>query len=211
MASPLTEEFRRAALALAAAGRQSRYQAAIVSSATRGEGTTSAVVQLGRHMMKDAGLKPVIVELNRTRPALERLFNLDGRRTLASLMSGGGSALACVQNDRTGLAMIPAGRFDDTESSPASFETVLCRAIRELQGAYDFILVDAAPILESADVLIAGRVIPQLVLVVGAGQVSQENLNRSCQQLQDAHIELAGTILVARRRIVPRWIEKLLG
>jgi succinoglycan biosynthesis transport protein ExoP len=208
MAHQGTEEYRRAAIALAAALRQSRYHGVIVSSATRGEGATSAAVHIGRHLLQDAGLKPVLIEVNRLRPAFQRLFGLDSKRSLASMLAHGGSALDQVQRDPTGLAVIPAGVPEDGEAA-MSLESALCRAVQELQNSFDFILLDAPPILESADVLVAGRVIPQLLLVVGAGQVSQENLGRACQQLQDAKIQLAGTILNSRKRFIPKWVESL--
>lgn len=209
MAHQGTEEYRRAAVTLAAALRQSRFHGVIVSSATRGEGTTSAAVHIGRHMLNDAGLNPVLIEVNRLRPAFHRLFGLNSERSLANMLAHGGRALDQVQRDSSGLAMIPAGVPQNGDAPALSLESGLCRAVQELQNSFDFILVDAPPILESADVLVAGRVIPQVLLVVGAGQVSQEDLGRACQQLQDAKIQLAGTILNSRKRFIPKWVEYL--
>jgi succinoglycan biosynthesis transport protein ExoP len=209
MAHPGTEEYRRAAITLAAALRQSRFHGVIVSSATRGEGATSAAVHIGRHMLQDAGLNPVLIEVNRLRPAFHRLFGLNNKQSLETMLAHNGRALDQVQRDPTGLAVIPVGVPEDGEPAAMSLESALCRAVQELQNSFDFILVDAPPILESADVLVIGRVIPQLLLVVGAGQVSQENLGRACQQLQDAKIQLAGTILNSRRRFIPKWVESL--
>lgn len=205
-----TEEYRRAAIALVTAGRQGRYRGVILSSATRGEGTTSAAVHVGRHMMRDAGMNPVLIEVNFLRPAFQRLFGLDPKRSVARMLAEGSPALDQVQRDSTGLAMIPAGVVEQKEPEAMSLESALCHAVQELQNRFDFILVDAPPVLESADVLVAGRVIPYVLLVVGAGQVSQENLGRACQQLQDTKIQLAGTILNTRRRFIPGWVERLL-
>ena len=216
MANLGTEEYRRAAIALAAALRQSRYRGVIVSAATRGEGTTSAAVHIARHMLNEAGLNPVLIELNRQRPAFQKLFGLNPKLSLTKMLAHGGSALDFVQRDPTGLAVITAGvpgedLPENSEAGGMSLESGLCHAVQELQNNFDFVLIDAPPILESADVLLAGRVIPQLLLVVGAGRVSQENLSRACQQLQDAKIQLAGTILNSRKRFLPRWVERLLN
>jgi polysaccharide biosynthesis transport protein len=215
MAHPGTEEYRRAAIALAASLRQSRFRGVIVSAATRGEGTTSAAVHIARLMLSEAGLNPVLIELNRLRPTFQKLFGLNPKLTLAKMLAQGGSALDYVQRDPTGLAVITAGvpgeDLPENGEGGMSLESGLCHAVQELQNNFDFVLLDAPPILESADVLLAGRVIPQLLLVVGAGRVSQENLSRACQQLQDAKIQLAGTILNSRRRFLPRWVERLLN
>jgi Mrp family chromosome partitioning ATPase len=204
------EEYRRAAIALVTAGRQGRHGGVIVSSATHGEGTTSAAVHIGRHMMRDAGKNPVLIEVNSVRPAFQRLFGLDPNRSVARMLAEGSPALDQVQRDSTGLAMIPAGVVEQKEPAAMSLESALCHAVQELQNSFDFILLDAPPLLESADVLVAGRVIPYVLLVVGAGQVSQQNVGRACQQLQDNKIQLAGTILNTRRRFIPGWVERLL-
>lgn len=208
-AFPASEEYRRAALALATAARQSRYQSAILSSARSREGTTSAAVNIGRHLLRDFGFKPLLIEVNRIRPACCRLFGLDEQKSLATLLTRTGSAMECVQRDPAGLSMIPAGAQNNSLLAPG-LEQVLCHAVQELQNSFDFILLDAPPILESADVLVAGRVVPQLVLVVAAGHTSHESLSRACQELHEAKISVIGTILNTRKRIIPRWVDRWL-
>ena len=202
-----SEQYRRAALALANASKQAHNRSAIFSSASSGEGATTATVYVGRHLLQDVGFNPVVIELNRTRPALSNLFGLDEEKSLAAIASGSASALECVQKDPAGLCMIPAGRFAP-DQHVSGLETVLCRATQELQNNYDFILVDAPPILESADVLIAGRIIPNLVLVVGSGRACQETVREACRTLEEANIRLIGTILNERKRILPRWLAR---
>ena len=204
------EEYRRAALALASASRPWPLKAAMFSSATGGEGVTTAAVRIGRHLRSSSSMNPVVIELNRQKPAFSRLFGLDAARSMAALREEKVPVMECVQKDGTGLAMIPAGNTPE-EFSLAGLEHTLCRVVQELQNHFDMILADAPPVLESADLMVAGRVIPRAVLVVGAGQASQESLTRACRELQDTRIEIAGTILVAKRKIMPRWVERWLS
>lgn len=206
MAPKTSEEYRRAALALANAARQSHCRSAILCSATAGEGTTTAAVYIGRHLLRDLGFNPVLIELNRARPALARLFGLDEEKSLAAVASGARSVMDCVQKDPTGLRMIPVGKFESGDGLQG-LEAVLCRSVQELQNSFDFILVDAPPILESADVLIAGRVVPNVILVAGSGRVSQESVREACRELSEARIHLVGAILNERKRILPRWLN----
>jgi len=160
--------------------------------------------------MRDFGFKPVLIEVNRMRPSLCRLFALDEQRSLAALLSRDGSVMECVQYDPAGLAILPAGPARRDAPSVPRLESALCCAVQELQNHFDFILVDAPPILESADVLVAGRLIPQVVLVVAAGQTSSESLARVGEQLRDAGLTVVGTILNHRKRIIPKWIDRWL-
>jgi succinoglycan biosynthesis transport protein ExoP len=203
------EEYRRAALALTTAKQTQHCRTLILSSATRGEGTSSAAIFIGRHLMKDFGCKPVVIEINRLRPIYSRLFKLDDSKSLAALASGNHSAIECVQHDPTGLALIPGG--DNVAlAAVTDLGALLSRAVQELQNHFDFILLDAPPILESADTLVAGRVVPYLVLIAAAGHTSRESLARARQELEDADITLVGAILNKHRRIIPGWIYRWL-
>ena len=194
-------------MALADVAKQSHCQSVILCSASAKEGATTAAVYIGRSLLRDFGFRPVLIEFNRTRPALARLFGLNEEESLAAVASGARNVMDCVQKDPTGLRMIPAGRFDSTDGLQ-DLESVLCRSVQALQNNSDFILVDAPPVLESADVLIAGRVIPNVILIVGSGRVSQECVREACRALSEAHIRLVGVILNERKRILPRWLGR---
>jgi len=207
MTSPNGHEYRRAALSLANLSRQNHCRSTMVVSATAGEGASTAAVYLGRHLMRDLALNTVLIEVNRIRPALARLFDLDPKRSLAAVASGDRAILDCVQKDPTGLPIIPIGDFQ-SGAGLKELESALCQSVQELQNSFDFILADAPPVLESADSLIAGRVIPNVILVVGAGRASQEGLRAACNQLSEARIQVLGAILNERKRILPRWLRR---
>ena len=206
---PPSDLYRRAALALAGALRQGGYRSTLISSGVAREGTTISAIQICRELARAFGLKPLLIEANGVRPSLARMFELDDRRSLSTIMSFRDTVRECVQHDPTGLAMIPWGEAATSFLQP-SVEDTVSYAVEKLQDSFDVILVDVPPILESPDVLLAGRVIPQLVLVVGAGKASRESLDLACQQLQEANIKVIGTILNAKKRVIPRWLERWL-
>ena len=207
MTSPNSQEYRRAALALANLSRQNHCRSTILASATAGEGATTASVYLGRHLLCDLAFKPVLIELNRLRPSLASLFGLDDARSLAAVAGGTCPVMECVQTDPAGLPMIPVGKFESSVGLKG-VEAALCRSVQELQNNFDFILVDAPPVLESADILMAGRVVPNVILVAGAGRASQESVREACRQLSEARIHLLGAILNERKPILPRWLKR---
>ena len=207
MAYQTSEQYRKAALNLANLMPQTsdRQRSVIVSSVSAGEGATTATVLLGRHLLQDQGAKPIVLELNHVRPALARMFGLDPEKSIAGIASGSFRVAECVQTDPTGLSMIPAGELN---GHFPNLETLLCRMLQELRNHYDFILLDVPPVLESVNVMIAGRVVRNVVLVVGAGKSSQEAVREACRQLREARIEIVGTILNEKKRIFPRWLDR---
>jgi len=202
-----SEQYRKAALSLAnlMPHGQDRLRSVIVSSVSAGEGATTATVLLGRHLLQDQGANPIVLEVNHVRPALSRLFGLDPEKSIASVASGTIRVQDCVQKDPAGLAVIPAG---DMDGHFPNIESLLCRMVQELRNRFDFILLDVPPVLESVNVMIAGRVVSNVVLVVGAGTSSQEAVREACRQLREARLQIVGTILNEKKRIFPRWLDR---
>ena len=207
MAQRSNEEYKRAALALANASRQVRSRSVIVSSAVAGEGATTAAIFMGRHLRNDLGFTPVVMEVNSLRPALAKWFHFNSGKSLASAAEGSAGITDCIHKDPTGLAMIPVGTNGSGAGIP-ELEKLICHSVQELQNHFDFILLDAPPVLESADVLIAGRVVPNTILVVGAGRTSQQAVRQACRELRDARMQVVGSILNSRERILPHWLDR---
>jgi uncharacterized protein involved in exopolysaccharide biosynthesis/Mrp family chromosome partitioning ATPase len=208
--SAADEEYRRAALQIATATRASGHRSVLLSSATRGEGTSTSSINVARLLGQGFGVRAVVVETNRLQPVYARMFELDDARSLAAVESGAVAVSQAVQQGPGGVSIVPRG---DAPGAPvgADPESGLARAVRELEGQFDLVLLDAPPILECADVLALGRLVPRLVLIAEAGEVTRQSLGRVLRQLRDADIELLGVILNSRKRVIPEWLERRLG
>jgi Mrp family chromosome partitioning ATPase len=210
MDSVNSEEYKRVALALATPARGDRHRSVLLSSPTAGEGTTTSAVFLGRHLVRDFGLRTVLVELNWARPALAGLFGLDAERSVAAALSGRLPLQQCLQDDGAGLALLPAGEFRELEEEQG-WQKAFCAMIHELRAGFDISLIDTAPLLESADALVAANAVPHMILVVSAGWASRQAISRAVQELEQANVQLIGTIFNERKRILPGWLDRWLG
>ena len=200
-------QFGRAGMALATAARRDRYKSVMFSSVTGGGGTTSAIYNVGRVLTEDLGIKTLAIEINRGRPSWCREFKLDASRSLAAMASGDVGPRECVQPDGGGLAYLPAGDF---QAGGRPLDVVLCQAVQELQNDFEMILLDVPPVLDSADVLLAGRIVPRVVLVVESGNVPHQLLSRAQRQLDSASITVVGAILNRQKPMMPAWLERWL-
>jgi succinoglycan biosynthesis transport protein ExoP len=198
------ENYRKAALFLSKMVRDGR-RSLLFCSARRREGTTTAVLSLAHHLQDSYGLRPLVIELNRRRPALRKLFRLDPAHTLDDALDRFKPASHCIQKTASGLSVIAGGC--DREANPyARLAPGLKRVLSEVEEAFDVVLVDAPPILTQADAIIAATVVPRLILVVEAGRTNYEVLERVKRELATEDITIAGTVLVKHRRFIPRWL-----
>lgn len=66
----------------------------------------------------------------------------------------------------------------------------------ELQShTYDYVLIDAPPILHFADAAVMGRASDGLVMVVAAGSTAKSHLVRARQRLERAKVNVIGAVL----------------
>jgi succinoglycan biosynthesis transport protein ExoP len=196
------ESYRKAALFLSKMARDGR-RSVVFCSAQDHEGTTTAVLSLAHQLQENFGLRPLIIELNRRRPALTRLFKLDPQRSLDNAVTQAKPASECIQVTPSGLHVIAGARALTPDPQLA---TALQRVVSELEHAFDLILIDAPPVLAQADAIIAGSVVPRVVLVVEAGRANYHVLERVKRELATEDIKIAGTVLTKHKRFVPRWL-----
>ncbi|MGH2914674.1 MAG: Wzz/FepE/Etk N-terminal domain-containing protein [Solirubrobacteraceae bacterium] len=123
-----------------------------VTSAVSDEGKTWVATGLARAMAA-AGRRVVLVEGDVHRPAVKRQFGLPaGGHGLMNSLVEGGRVLGYVQAapPMTTLSILGSGPF-----TPSSAELLrlpaMNRALRELAGAFDFVVVDGPPLLPVAD------------------------------------------------------------
>ena len=71
------ETYRRAAFFLASRAREGGLRSVLVSSATRGEGTTTTTLHVADELIRSTGLNPLIIELDVEQPVYIERFGLD--------------------------------------------------------------------------------------------------------------------------------------
>jgi len=198
------ESYRKAALFLSkmVAGGD---RAVLFCSARRGEGTTTAVLNLAHQLQESYGLRPLVIELNRRSPALAKLFALSPTPTLDDALESKPAA-ECIQVTASGLSVIPGGCRRAANPHPR-LASGLTRVLSEVEGLFDVVLLDAPPILTQADAIIVGTVVPTLILVVESGRTNYEMLERVKRELATEEIRIAGTVLTKQKRFIPRWIH----
>ena len=204
------ESYRRVAAFLATAVREKRFDSVLVASSTAGEGSTTVAARVADLLRERFGLRPLLVELNQRRPVYARRFGLDPGLGLAAIAAGERPVKACVQHTPRGLPVIVAGVPRPGPEAEAGPAFVVKRILSELAGDFDLLLVDAPPVLEQADALSTGAVVPRIVLVVEAGRTPYEAVDRARQALAANDISIVAAVLTKQPRVIPEWIYRWL-
>jgi Mrp family chromosome partitioning ATPase len=205
-AAELNESYRRAALALAALASERRGRALVVTSARRGEGTTTTLLAVAERLRQDHVLRPLIVELPRARPVLAGMFGLDETLTIEDALTGRRTPHECVQTTGDGLCIIPAGG-----ASAGAAAASLPGLVQTLSVDFDLVLIDAPPLLEHTESMIIAAAVRDVVLVVQAGRTRSEVLQRVRRDLDAQGVRIVAAILNRQKRFLPGWMYRWLA
>jgi Mrp family chromosome partitioning ATPase len=166
-----------------------------VTSAEPGEGKTTCAANLALALSEAALSRVLLVDANLARPGVAGLFGFQPSDSFMTKLlrsedptppfcvasiSGIGLQLAALQASAT-----PGKHLD---------RSLLGEALRALRSAYDYIVIDAASVLESADVDSVSQCADGVVVAVRAGKSRKTSVSRAIRQLEPALV--LGSVLL---------------
>ena len=99
-----------------------------------------------------------------------------------------------------------AGAEVELASSPQR-ERRLARALGDVPAGYDYVLLDAPPLLRHAEGILVSRLCDGVVIVVQAEATRRESLVRAREQLERAEANIVGVVLNRARDHVPAFLR----
>ena len=192
--SAAAEAFRTLRTNIQFAGLDQPCRSVVITSATAGEGKTTAVANFGL-VAAQAGSRVCLVDSDLRRPALHRLFALDNSRGLTTALVQDLPFAEVAQPTRVpNLSVLTSGPLP-----PNPAELVGSKRMRELLEAagstFDLLLCDSPPVISVADGIALSAQCDGVILVVRAGTVAHEVLRRAVDQVEAVKGRILGVIL----------------
>jgi len=190
--SPRAQSFRLLEHRLRAKGTP---QVIAVTSAEPAAGKTTCAANLALVLSQSALSRVLLMDANLQRPGVADLFGFTPADSLMTRLLRNEEtrppyAVASVSGCSLQLAALHRGTAPGKQLDRALFG----EALRSLRAAYDFIIIDTASVLESADVHGVSQCADGVVLVARAGKTRTSALSRALQQLEPATV--LGTVLL---------------
>jgi succinoglycan biosynthesis transport protein ExoP len=192
--SAAAEAYRviRTNLIFSAPGKSGRL--ILFGSANPGEGKTTSVANLAASLAQN-GARVLAVDADLRRPTLHRHFGHGHTPGLSDAVVGRARIADVVRpTSVSGLSVLPCGYVP-----PNPAELLGSDAFRDLlhslRKKYDWVLVDAPPILAIADTPVLCPFVDGLVLVVWSESSSRPALRRALDQVERVGGKLTGVVL----------------
>jgi len=180
------EQYRVSATRLVLANNERASTIVVVSSAVKGEGKTTTAVNLGYTLARDLGKRTLVVDCDFKHPIQHR-YKGNGSQGLGDFLRGEVSLETCSYqlDDTTSCWVMPVGKFK-AQSSELLKSQRLVSIFKALREKFDYIVLNAPPILPLADMNILTRHADTLLLVVRSGSTPQQVVRRALDSLSSA-------------------------
>jgi succinoglycan biosynthesis transport protein ExoP len=195
--SQLAESFRTFRSNLLFTGVDRPRRSMLVTSPVPGDGKTTCAAHLGV-ALSQLGKKVLLVDADLRKPALHRAFEVKSAPGIVNVLleEDWPKALEkAIQATRTrNLYLLPCGNVPPNPNEMLGSEKI-GQVMECLSGRYDFLILDAPPLLAVSDPMVLANRVDGIVLVVRGGQTSRSALKNSMDLLANAQSKILGIVL----------------
>lgn len=165
----------------------------VVTSTLPGEGKTTVATELGR-ALAESGARTLLVECDLRRSKLAEAFGVGEAGGLSLFLSGHIPKVTIHPTPLDALFVVAAGPAAPNPVALLNSEKMTA-FIREMGSSFQFVIMDAPPVLPMADARVLGAKADGVVLIVRAGRTSRSLLRRVRSVLDASGASVLGAVL----------------
>ncbi|MFM2721060.1 polysaccharide biosynthesis tyrosine autokinase [Microbacterium mcarthurae (nom. nud.)] len=192
--SPSAEAFRSLRTNLQFVEVDSTSRTFVVSSAGPGEGKSVTTVNLAL-ALAGTGAKVALVDGDLRLPRVAEYMGLEGGAGLTDVLIGRAALADVLQQWGNGkLFVLPSGRIPPNPAELLGSEAMR-RTIDALSGAFDYVLIDAPPLLLVTDAAVVSRLTSGALLVAASGSTRKPQLAAAVEKLNAIGTKIFGVVV----------------
>ncbi len=188
--SPMAEAYRAVAAGICGAVKDSSPIIIEITSAGSSAGKSTIAANLAI-VMAQAGKKVLLVDCNLSHPTQHEIFGLKVQGLFDCVASGGDLSAFRQATAQTGLELVAAGVNAPIAISPEAVRQML----NTLVANYDYILLDAASVLESASAISFASAADGVLFVVKSGEERPKDARLAKKRLAQMKTPILGCVL----------------
>jgi capsular exopolysaccharide synthesis family protein len=181
----------------------------MITSADPHEGKTTTSTQLAASLAR-SGRRTLLIDADIRNPGVHRVFEMPQDPGLSELLRGEADRDAVIHPTRTAnLWLMPAGRCD-LRSVQAMSGAYLGSTIAALSVQFDYLIIDAGPVLKVADPLLVGQHVDAAIVSVLKDVSRVPRVYEAVERLRAVGITVLGSVVNGVKDDVARHGVELL-
>jgi polysaccharide chain length determinant protein (PEP-CTERM system associated) len=181
----VAEQYRVAATRLELMTGDRKSTAIVVTSAVMGEGKSSTALNLGYVLSKDLDRRTIVIDCDLKRPMQHIYAGVWQQPGLAEVLRGTKVIEDCLQRlGDAGPWILTAGAVGDNPLALSKMHQ-LADLIAELKEKFDYVIIDAPPVLPLADMQVLASMGDLLAYVVKASMTGRDVVQKALKVIGD--------------------------
>ncbi len=179
----------------------------LISGASKGEGASTVIANLGLCMAERLNLKTLIVDTNFRSPSMKETFKIENKYGLNDALKGKVSFEEAVCKVNPNLDVLPVFEAESNLLiflNHLNFSAFLKRAAEE----YDMVLIDCANMNDFNDTDWLSYSGGAMLVVISEGIARRQALKRVLAGLKEKKINFIGALFNKRTFVIPNFIYK---
>ncbi|MEL4359207.1 MULTISPECIES: polysaccharide biosynthesis tyrosine autokinase [unclassified Luteococcus] len=165
----------------------------VLTSSLPGEGKSTTAANLAL-TLGASGSTVCVIEGDLRRPQLLNYMGLEGGVGLTSVLIGETELEDVLQPFGENLYVLGAGPIPPNPSELLGSETMRA-LLNQLRDRFDYVIIDAPPLLPVTDAAVVSRLADGAIVVVGAGVIKKENVTRALESLDTVEANVLGIVM----------------
>lgn len=191
------EEFRGLRTNLQYVNFDGQIRSFLVTSSVPGEGKSTTVANLAI-ILAESGASVALVDADLRMPHLANYLGLDTSSGLTDVLVGRitvGEALR-PWGQRDAIMVLPAGR---TPPNPSELlgSVAMIQVLAELETRFDYVLLDAPPVLPVTDAVVLSRETDATILIAEVNRVQENQLLSAIEMLRTGGTTPVGVVITS--------------
>ena len=166
--SAVAEQYRVAATRLGLVAGRQKSTVVCMASALMGEGKTSTAINMAYVLSRDLNRKTVLVDCDLKRPMVRAYVGMESTAGLTEVLLGHKTLDECLEyHEQLGIWVLTAGTEQSGTAALAHVDR-LSELIQGLRERFEYIVLDAPPLLPVAEAMLIVRMADVVVHVIRA-------------------------------------------
>ena len=192
--SPRAESFRSLRTNLQFVNLESTSRCFVVTSSLPGEGKTTTTSNLAI-ALAETGASVAVIDGDLRLPRLADTMGLEGVVGLTDVLIGRADLQDVLQPwGRGTLYVLPAGRIPPNPSELLGSKAMVS-LIESLTSSFDYVLIDAPPLLPVTDAAILSKLTSGAIVVAAAGRTTRHELQSAMRTLDHIGGRVLGVVM----------------